>query len=106
MSRLTVLVLAAAGLLAGQTFDAASVKSAGRGVCCQLKGGPGTSDPGRISYNHNLKYIIMKAWDVPVDQLAGPAWLMDTSGENYMRSPRPCLPIQPGNSFKRCCRIS
>ncbi len=87
MSRAIVLLLAVAGLMAGQTFEAASVKSAGRnrvpGVSGQMKGGPGTSDPGRISYNQNLKNILMKAWDVPVDQLAGPAWLMDISGQDY-----------------------
>ncbi len=44
-----------------------------------MKGGPGTSDPGRISYNYFLKSILMKAWDLPADQLAGPAWLSDTS---------------------------
>jgi uncharacterized protein (TIGR03435 family) len=87
MLRGIVLLLAAAGLMAGQTFDAASVKSAGRnvipGVSFQMRGGPGTSDPGRISYNQNLIFILEKAWDVPIDQLAGPAWLMDLSSQDF-----------------------
>lgn len=87
MSRAIMLLLAAAGLMAGQTFEAASVKSAGKnfvpGVSGQMKGGPGTSDPGRISTNQNLLFILMKAWDVPIDQLAGPAWLMDLGSQDF-----------------------
>jgi uncharacterized protein (TIGR03435 family) len=81
-----VLLLGAAGLMTGQTFDAASVKSAGRkfgpGGCCQMNGGPGTSDPGRISYNQNLLFILTTAWGVPADQLAGSEWLRDFSGQD------------------------
>jgi uncharacterized protein (TIGR03435 family) len=63
-------------------FDAASVKIGGPdftpGVNFQMKGGPGTADPGRITYTHvNLRALLMKAFDVKFDQIAGQPWMRE-----------------------------
>jgi uncharacterized protein (TIGR03435 family) len=66
------------------TFDAASIKHAepptpnGQGFVMFRgpSGGPGTKDPGRISYPYmNLKSILMIAYDVKNYQINGPQWL-------------------------------
>lgn len=73
------------------SFDAASVKvtdpksaPANRAANDQatLRGGPGTADPGRISYaNITLESILIAAYDAnckiqeDCDQVIGPAWL-------------------------------
>ncbi len=60
-----------------QTFEVASVKPArsetGRFT---MNGGPGTSDPGRISYaNIMLRRILLNAYEVKNYQISGPEWL-------------------------------
>ena len=41
-----------------------------------MRGGPGTSDPGQISYtNVTLASVLMRAWDVKSYQVSGPDWL-------------------------------
>ena len=46
-------------------------------------GGPGTSDPGRIHLCCVGMYsLLMRAYDVQLDQIAGPAWIMDNMGPN------------------------
>src|SRR5579863_2503791 len=60
-----------------RTFEVASVKPAksasGRFT---MNGGPGTSDPGRISYtNIMLTRILPTAYDVSNYQISGPDWL-------------------------------
>jgi uncharacterized protein (TIGR03435 family) len=61
-------------------FEAASVKpapaqSAGR-VWPTVRGGPGTSDAGRITFtNVTLVSVLIRAYDVKVYQVTGPAWL-------------------------------
>jgi uncharacterized protein (TIGR03435 family) len=85
--------VACIGTIMAQTvhpkFDAATVKLDTRGIKVgfnvAVRGGPGTSDPGRfnISYGQPLKPIIAKAYDVPVDQIAGPSWLDDVPGNLY-----------------------
>src|SRR5438477_5528333 len=66
------------------TFDAASVKPAqpptpdgqGRIMMRGPSGGPGSKDPGRISYPFmSLKNLLMTAYDVKNYQITGPAWL-------------------------------
>src|SRR5262245_31056417 len=68
------------------SFDVASVKPAtpptpnGRGMVMFRgpTGGPGTKDPGRISYPFmTLKNLLMTAYDVKNFQISGPSW-MDT----------------------------
>ncbi len=91
--RSSLLVLAA-GLLSGQTggkppaFEAASVKIADRklipGITFKMAGGPGTSDPGRITYTQiRLLQLLMRAWDVESYRIAGPAWLTSPDAEWY-----------------------
>jgi uncharacterized protein (TIGR03435 family) len=67
-------------------FEVASVKPAaqqpgGRGGMIRIQGGPGTRDPGRITYtNVPLAFLLTIAYDVKNFQLKAPAW-MDT--EHY-----------------------
>jgi len=73
------------GAVFGQTagkleFDAATVKPSpplGNGaIAIQRKGGPGSSDPGRVAYNGMpLKMLLTIAYDVKPYQISGPAWL-------------------------------
>ncbi|SPE37569.1 conserved exported hypothetical protein [Candidatus Sulfopaludibacter sp. SbA3] len=84
--RKTVLpILAALPLLTAQTaFEVASLKpspppaSGGRLtiVIPRYDGGPGTSDPTRISFhNATVRELITRAYEVRPEQLSGPAWL-------------------------------
>ena len=63
------------------TFDAASIKPApiqnGRMVFSRGgRGGPGSSDPGRIHYPMiNLKSLLVNAYGVKDFQISGPSWL-------------------------------
>jgi uncharacterized protein (TIGR03435 family) len=70
----------------GAQFDAASVKPDGGEFCprcIQVKGGPGTRDPGRITYTRvRLKFLVTKAWDLQGDQVSGPDWLMRAGGDD------------------------
>jgi uncharacterized protein (TIGR03435 family) len=87
--------VACIGIVSAQTdavhpkFDAASVKLDTRGILVgpnvAIQGGPGTSDPGRfnISYGKPLRFLLAKAYDVPADQIAGPAWFDDVPGNLY-----------------------
>ncbi len=66
-------------------FDAASVKPGATdfvfGVSGQMKGGPGTDDPGRVTLTQfGMKPLLMKAWDLQGDQIAGPPWIVDGIG--------------------------
>lgn len=46
-------------------------------------GGPGTADPGRIHLCCVGMYaLLMRAYDVELDQVAGPPWIMDNMGPN------------------------
>src|SRR5579872_3439003 len=78
MKRLTLrvsLICALASLAGAQTFDAASIKPGSSGKF-GMHGGPGTSDPGRITYwNTSLKDLLAKAYGVEPYQVSGPEWL-------------------------------
>jgi uncharacterized protein (TIGR03435 family) len=79
--KLCFLSLACLTALLAQTFEVASIKppvpGLGRG---DSRGGPGTDDPGRISWPRvNLSFLLMKAYDVEADQISGPAWIDDPS---------------------------
>jgi uncharacterized protein (TIGR03435 family) len=42
------------------------------------RGGPGTDDPGRITYTRiGLKALLMRAYEAQQDQIRGPEWLGD-----------------------------
>ncbi len=61
-------------------FEVASVKhltpDSGQPGSNLMRGGPGTADPGRISFaGATLKRLLMAAYGVEVDQIAGPGWL-------------------------------
>src|ERR1700722_14167194 len=63
-------------------FEVAFVKRSapvtpGRGVFFgPARGGPGTSDPGQITWSYaTLKGMLMTAYDVKNYQVTGPAWL-------------------------------
>jgi uncharacterized protein (TIGR03435 family) len=60
-----------------QSFEVASVKtSKSPGGRIIMTGGPGTTDPGRISYtNITLRRVLLTAYDVKNYQLVGPEWL-------------------------------
>jgi uncharacterized protein (TIGR03435 family) len=64
------------------TFEVASVKPAappasGRGPGFTfMRGGPGTNDPGQITFtNVPMKFLLTYAYDVKGFQVLGPAWL-------------------------------
>jgi uncharacterized protein (TIGR03435 family) len=76
-----VLCFAIAWSVCGQTFDAASVKPAAGSGRSLMRGGPESSDAGRIAYtNVTLMSVLLRAWDAKPYQAAGPEWL---SAERY-----------------------
>lgn len=63
-------------------FEVASIKPAaqpggpGRPTFIGFRGGPGTDDPGQITYTGlPLRFLITNAYDVKPYQVIGPAWL-------------------------------
>jgi uncharacterized protein (TIGR03435 family) len=62
-------------------FDAVSIKPDPPGASDQraaFAGGPGSSDPGRITYSHfQLIGLVLRAYNIPSDQLAGRELLGD-----------------------------
>ncbi len=84
MNRPTLLaaLLVAAPLFAqSPSFDVATVKKAdepqlGKPVFFGRRGGPGTDDPGRITWsNVNLRTLLTTAYDVKPYQITGPDWI-------------------------------
>lgn len=73
------------------TFEAASVKSAGRvapGSNSVLRGGPGSDDPSQISSaSVTLMTLLTKAFAVRADQVAGPDWLASERYSVFARVP-------------------
>jgi uncharacterized protein (TIGR03435 family) len=70
------------GQAAGEspTFEAASVKPAapqtGPGMRVMMRGGPGSPDPGQITYsNVSLKMVLTNAYGIKGYQVNGPKWL-------------------------------
>jgi uncharacterized protein (TIGR03435 family) len=62
-----IVVLVAVGALTAQTgFEAATVKvSAAQDTRSRMRGGPGTGDPGQITYtNVTLASVLLRAYDV------------------------------------------
>lgn len=58
-------------------FEVASFKPVPAGTATKrLSGGPGTSDPGRITWpSATLSQLLTKAFDITADQISGPAWI-------------------------------
>jgi uncharacterized protein (TIGR03435 family) len=63
------------------SFEVASIKPAPppsdpHRFMVGMRGGPGTPDPGQITYsNVNLHNVLMQAYDVKEFQISGPGWL-------------------------------
>ena len=77
ISTLLLLAITCAWSQQPPEFEVASVKpaAAGRGRG-GLTGGPGSSDPERISAESiDLKRLLMKAYGVEMDQISGPGWI-------------------------------
>jgi uncharacterized protein (TIGR03435 family) len=77
---------AAFGQTAPLAFEAASLKPTadpgkdGR-IMRQMKGGPGSSDPGRFTYsNVTLKMLVQMAYNLKEFQIEGPDWI---DGDGY-----------------------
>jgi uncharacterized protein (TIGR03435 family) len=83
----TVLGCVTAAIMVGQqpTFEAASVKMVNLASHPSFgnSGGPGTADPGRVHLCCvGMFSLLMKAYDVELDQIIGPSWIMDNMGAN------------------------
>lgn len=78
MKSTILLVVALAATAGAQTFEVASVKPAAPGGKYAMNGGPGTGDPGQITYTHvSLKALVTKAYGVERYQVEAPPWLDD-----------------------------
>jgi uncharacterized protein (TIGR03435 family) len=77
-------VFAGAGLACGQSFEVASVKPSpppgpNRGMARQVRGGPGSTDPGAITFTGiDLLSLVTMAYGIDAYQLVGPDWLSTT----------------------------
>lgn len=74
---LSVAFMQAQQISAPLQFEVASVKPMTQSaVYFPPTGGPGTSDPGQITWSGvPLRQLLMTAWDVKRYQISGPAWL-------------------------------
>lgn len=92
--RLTLTVLVFSRLLSAQTFEVASVKPApppgpARPAGRQIHGGPGSPDPGTITYiNMDLLSLVTMAYDAHAYQVVGPDWLISTRFDIAAKLPR------------------
>jgi uncharacterized protein (TIGR03435 family) len=94
----TILLCAATCVARGQgvaqqsSFEVASVKPSSptqRGGSGRIIGGPGTDDPTRITAGQiTLARLVYIAYDVPFDQISGPAWLQEDKYEITAKVPR------------------
>lgn len=87
IARIGILGCIAAGMCNAQraAFEAASIKVVKLSTHPAFgnRGGPGTSDPGRIHLCCVGMYsLLMRAYDVELDQIAAPSWVMDNMGGN------------------------
>src|SRR5579863_4199881 len=91
----------AAGVADAQAFEVASVKPAHtESARFAMSGGPGTNDPGRISYtNIPLRIVLLNAYDLRNYQLQGPDWLDTLRFDTTRKFPTALR----RNSFRRCC---
>jgi uncharacterized protein (TIGR03435 family) len=86
--------------LQAPVFEVASVKvslsQTGRG---SMRGGPGTSDPGQITFtNVTLFNVILRAYDVLNFEVSAPGWL---SSQRYDIAAK----VPPGTSMEQCNRM-
>src|SRR5271155_1259065 len=67
----------------GPAFEVASVKPVNLASHPVFgnRGGPGTADPGRIHFCCvGMFSLLMRAYDVELDQIIGPSWIMENMG--------------------------
>ena len=74
-------------------FDVASVKPAapitGNRIMVMMRGGPGSSDPGQITYTNVTLYgVLMNAYGVKDFQISGPGWLDSERYDIVAKVPR------------------
>jgi uncharacterized protein (TIGR03435 family) len=74
-------------------FEVASVKPAapitGNVIRVMMRGGPGTPDPGQITYtNVTVKNVLMNAYGVKGFQISGPGWLDSERYDIVAKVPR------------------
>jgi uncharacterized protein (TIGR03435 family) len=75
------------------TFEVASVKPAapivGNRIMVGMRGGPGTPDPGQITYNNvTVKGVLTNAYGVKGFQISGPSWLDSERYDIVAKLPR------------------
>ena len=75
------------------TFEVASVKPAapitGNRIMVGMRGGPGSNDPGQITYNNvTLKDVLTNAYGVKRFQISGPGWLDSERYDIVAKVPR------------------
>jgi uncharacterized protein (TIGR03435 family) len=75
------------------SFEVASVKPAapitGNRIQVGMRGGPGTPDPGQITYNNvTVKNVLMNAYGVKGFQISGPGWLDSERYDIVAKVPR------------------
>ena len=75
------------------TFEVASVKPAapiaGNRIMVMMRGGPGSPDPGQITYsNVTVKNLLMNAYGVKGFQISGPGWLDSERYDIVAKLPR------------------
>jgi uncharacterized protein (TIGR03435 family) len=75
------------------TFEVASVKPAapitGNRIAVMTRGGPGTPDPGQITYtNVTVKNVLTQAYGVKSFQISGPGWLDSERYDIVAKLPR------------------
>ena len=59
------------------TFEVAAVRPSGPREATSSSGGPGTADPGRMTWTGQTLYkLLWIAYDLPQYQVTGPDWLM------------------------------
>jgi uncharacterized protein (TIGR03435 family) len=78
-------ITAALAMAQQPAFDAASIKvvQLASHPVFGSSGGPGTADPGRVHLCCVGMYsLLMRAYDVDLDQIVGPPWIMDNMGPN------------------------
>jgi uncharacterized protein (TIGR03435 family) len=72
-------------------FEVATIKPRDpdhRTMPAGVTGGPGTSDPGRISYGAmTMRRLLLLAYEVTGEQLSGPDWLNDTDFDIVAKVP-------------------
>lgn len=66
-------------------FETVSIRAAGRGSYGGSTGGPGTSNPGRVTFPRiDLRNLMTLAYAVPWgDQISGPDWIVDSTNNGF-----------------------